>query len=97
MDGSMFMTVEDAARVFRISEKTVRRQIKNGNIPAMKIGGSLRIPIWEFCKSVWSHGNTEMTVEEMVEKVNNAIGPVSRGRLEMAPFHWNKSKRGEKS
>lgn len=41
------MTVKELARYLKINEKTIYKLLKNGNIPASKIGGT-----WRFKKSI---------------------------------------------
>ena len=36
------LKIDDVSKILNISNVTVRRQIKNGNLKAMKIGKSLR-------------------------------------------------------
>ena len=38
-----FLTVEDVAKTLKISPETVRRYIRNGNLPAVQLDGLLRI------------------------------------------------------
>jgi excisionase family DNA binding protein len=40
-----FLTVDEAARLVRLSTKSIRRLIDNGQIPAIKVSGSIRIPV----------------------------------------------------
>lgn len=40
-----FLTVDEAARLVRLSTKTIRRLIDTGQIPAIKVSGSIRIPV----------------------------------------------------
>lgn len=40
-----FLTVEEAARLVRLSTKTIRRLIDTGKVPAIKVSGSIRIPV----------------------------------------------------
>jgi excisionase family DNA binding protein len=37
------LTVRDTAAMLRVSEKTVRRLIDNEFLPALRVGGSIRI------------------------------------------------------
>jgi excisionase family DNA binding protein len=39
------LTIEDAADLFQVSPKTVRRWIKTGELPAAKLGGQWRIDV----------------------------------------------------
>lgn len=48
------MTVKELARYLKINEKTIYKLLKNGNVPASKIGGT-----WRFKKSI---------IEEWLEK-----------------------------
>ena len=38
------LRVIDVAKLLRLSEKTIRRRIKDGTIPARRIGRAVRIP-----------------------------------------------------
>ncbi|MBX3389208.1 MAG: helix-turn-helix domain-containing protein [Phycisphaeraceae bacterium] len=40
-----FLTVSEAARLTRLSTKSVYRLIDSGQIPAIKVSGSIRIPV----------------------------------------------------
>lgn len=40
-----FLTPAEAARLVRLSEKTIYNLIASNEIPAIKIGGSYRIPV----------------------------------------------------
>lgn len=40
-----FLTVDEAAALVRLSTKTIRRLIDAGEIPAIRVSGSIRIPI----------------------------------------------------
>jgi excisionase family DNA binding protein len=37
------MTVDDAAEILQVSKSSIRRLIKNGDLPAVRIGKSVRI------------------------------------------------------
>ncbi len=39
-----YLTVHEVAGLLRLSERTVRTAVKSGEIPSMRIGGSIRIP-----------------------------------------------------
>jgi excisionase family DNA binding protein len=36
-------TVAEVAEYLRVSQRTVRRMVKSGDLPAIRVGGSLRI------------------------------------------------------
>lgn len=38
-----FLTIQEAAEKLKVSERTIRRWIKQGNLPAFKIGKTVRI------------------------------------------------------
>lgn len=38
-----FLTIQETAQMFRVSARTVRRWIKRGDLPAIKIGKTVRI------------------------------------------------------
>lgn len=40
-----FLTVDECSALVRLSTKTIRRMIDSGQIPAIKVSGSIRIPI----------------------------------------------------
>ena len=44
------LTVADVSHLSRLSQKTVRKLIVTGNLPAIKLGGSVRIMEGEFWK-----------------------------------------------
>jgi excisionase family DNA binding protein len=39
-----YYTTTEFAEMFRISDRTVRRMISRGQLPAIKVGGQWRIP-----------------------------------------------------
>ena len=41
---SLYLTIEESAASFRVSERTVRRWIARGALPARKVGGTVRVP-----------------------------------------------------
>jgi excisionase family DNA binding protein len=43
MENQKYLTVEEAAKQFQVSEFTIRRWIKDGSLRAAKIGKSWRI------------------------------------------------------
>lgn len=43
MDQQRYLTVEESAKEFQVSEATIRRWIKSGDLRAAKIGKSWRI------------------------------------------------------
>lgn len=45
LDGRMFLTVTEYAELARCDPRTVRRAIAAGQIPAIQISGSTRIPV----------------------------------------------------
>lgn len=40
----LFATPPEAARVLRMNDRTVRRGIERGEIPAVRVGANLRVP-----------------------------------------------------
>jgi excisionase family DNA binding protein len=40
---SLFLTVSETAQELRVSEKTVRRLISKGELPALRVGGQVRV------------------------------------------------------
>lgn len=44
IDTQVFALVREAAEVLRTDERTVRRGIANGTIPAVRIGSATRVP-----------------------------------------------------
>lgn len=44
ISGRLFVTVGEAAKILLVDPRTVRRGIENGEIPATKLAGALRIP-----------------------------------------------------
>lgn len=63
MSMSEILTISDAAELLRVSEKTIRRMIEAGDIPASKIGGQWRI--------------TRAACERLVEPTNTTPPPDS--------------------
>jgi excisionase family DNA binding protein len=45
MDEARYLTAAEAAERLGISLRTVRRRIADGTLPAVRIGGSVRIPV----------------------------------------------------
>ena len=58
-----FMTVTEVASMMRVSKMTVYRLVHSGELPAMRVGRSYRVPVaavQEFMASGlgdWSHGD----------------------------------------
>ena len=58
-----FMTVAEVAYMMRVSKMTVYRLVHSGELPAMRVGRSYRVPVaavQEFMASGlgdWSHGD----------------------------------------
>ena len=47
------ITVEDAARIFKVRRETIRRYIKNGHLPAVTLpGGDYRIRVEDIQKLI---------------------------------------------
>lgn len=44
MSGMTFMTVAEVAAVMRVSKMTVYRLVHNGELPAVRVGRSFRVP-----------------------------------------------------
>ncbi|MEV4107745.1 helix-turn-helix domain-containing protein [Nonomuraea sp. NPDC049695] len=44
-DGRLFATVPETAGLFGADERTVRRAIKDGQIPAVQVGATYRVPV----------------------------------------------------
>ena len=42
-DGQRLLTVDQLAKRWQVSTRTIRRMIKNGQIPVIRIGRSVRI------------------------------------------------------
>jgi excisionase family DNA binding protein len=42
--GKLFMTVPEVAELTRVDQRTFRRAIKAGEIPAVRLGNTVRIP-----------------------------------------------------
>ncbi|MEY9930423.1 excisionase family DNA binding protein [Catenulispora sp. GP43] len=40
------LKVAEVARRYDLDKSTIYRQIKSGDLPAFRIGGSVRVPIW---------------------------------------------------
>jgi len=45
MTGRTFLTVEEAARLFKVSTKTIRRRVTSGEWPHVRIGRQIRIEL----------------------------------------------------
>ena len=46
MDGIAYYTLAQATKILQLSESTIRRGIKNGDIPRAKFCGKILIPAW---------------------------------------------------
>lgn len=44
LDGRLFVTAAEAAVILRLDPRTVRRGVAEGEIPATRVGPSIRIP-----------------------------------------------------
>lgn len=44
MSPSCVLTVHETALIMKVSEKTIYRLIKDGELPCVKVRGSIRIP-----------------------------------------------------
>ena len=59
-----FMTVAEVASMMRVSKMTVYRLVRSGELPAMRVGRSYRVPVaavQEFMASGlgdWGHGDS---------------------------------------
>ena len=51
-----FLTVAEAASWLRVSQKTIRRQIACGGLPACRVGRSVRIPAKSLNALTYSEG-----------------------------------------
>jgi len=45
LDGKLFADVPETAEILRYDQRTVRRAIEAGEIPAIRAGGHWRIPV----------------------------------------------------
>ena len=58
-----FLTVGETARLLRCSEQTVRRRIREGELPAAKLGSgrnsAVRVPRAAIGAWLWSRGDEE--------------------------------------
>lgn len=45
LEGRLFASVPEVAEIFRWDERTIRRGIKDGQIPATQVGATHRIPV----------------------------------------------------
>lgn len=46
MDGIAYYTLSQATKILQVSESTIRRRIKSGEIPKAKWCGKTLIPAW---------------------------------------------------
>ena len=46
MDDIAYYTLTQATKILQLSESTIRRGIKNGDIPKAKFCGKILIPAW---------------------------------------------------
>ena len=56
-----FLTVAEVAAMLRVSKMTVYRMVHSGDLPAMQVGRSFRVPSAPFtttCPQVWVTGAT---------------------------------------
>lgn len=62
LDGKKFLTVKETAKVFQLSEATIRRWIKRGKVKAAKLGKSYMINVEGF-----SVADGEITISQANE------------------------------
>jgi excisionase family DNA binding protein len=46
MDPLQFFTIDEAASILRVSRGTVHRNLSGGEIPAVRLGKRVLIPVW---------------------------------------------------
>jgi excisionase family DNA binding protein len=46
VDDRKALKVAEVARRYDVDKSTIYRQIKSGDLPAFRIGGSVRVPVW---------------------------------------------------
>lgn len=62
-----FLTVAEVASMLRVSKMTVYRMVHSGDLPAMQVGRSFRVParaVEEYLSAGlgdWGHGRSEST------------------------------------
>ena len=44
----LVLTIQEAAILLRVSDRTIRRSMKNGTIQVIKLGQAVRIPVSQF-------------------------------------------------
>ena len=49
-DRGMFLTVTDMAELLKVSRFVIDRMLKNGQLPAAKLGGQYRVRVDDFIK-----------------------------------------------
>jgi excisionase family DNA binding protein len=54
-DEAPFLTVQDIAERLQVSEQTVRRWIKTGQLPAIELGGQYRVSPDDFREFLKKH------------------------------------------
>ena len=64
-------TVQEAANYFNVSERTIRREIRVGKLPHLRIGGCIRLPRRTI--SDWVEGQTRYN-SGCVESVQSSKG-----------------------
>ena len=73
---SRLLTVAEVAQRLRLHPITIRRHIKSGRLPAMRIGRSVRVKEEDVeAKMELARGLTEMTPEEFREYVLRPLPP----------------------
>lgn len=61
IDGRVFVAVGDAARLAGVSTKTIRRRIKDGTLPAYRLGGLVKIDAGDLHKLIVPIAPAEVT------------------------------------
>lgn len=66
MDDIAYYTLDQAAKILQLSEGTIRRHMKNGNIPRAKFCGKVLIPAW-FIRQGYENTGKENEIERTAD------------------------------
>ncbi|MDL2317686.1 excisionase family DNA-binding protein [Eubacteriales bacterium OttesenSCG-928-A19] len=77
-----FMTVADAAKLLGVCEPILRRGIKAGRYPAMKVGRRTLIEVEAAAEIVARDMRTGISIQEVSDQTGLAISAIRRGIVE---------------
>lgn len=65
---AVFATVPETARVLRVDERTIRRGVREGQIPAVQVGSVHRVPVAWIRSQALLSGAEAMPVPECIDQ-----------------------------